>query len=208
MNLAQRPDMKLMAKENALTIALVLINCVVFLVQSLGGDTTDAEYMLSKGASFYPYTLDGELWRLLTSMFMHFDISHLLNNMLSLLAMGTIIEKAFGKVRYGVIYLGSGLGAGLVSALYHRATESYAVCAGASGAIFGLSGALACLAVFHVTEYYGINSKRVIPSVILSLILSSASNVDGAAHIGGLIIGFLISLVMVLVVRGRASQAS
>jgi len=204
----QRTGADVMVRENAVTIGLIVINCIVFFVQSVGGDTTNADYMLQKGASFYPYTLDGQLWRLFTSMFMHFDIAHLLNNMLSLLAIGSIIEKAFGKWRYLVIYLGSGLGAGLISALYHQAQQELAVCAGASGAIFGLDGALVCLALFGLTNYYGISSKRVIPSVILSLVLSSASNVDGAAHIGGLVIGLLISLIMTLILKARLRNSA
>jgi len=189
------------------TVSLIVINTVIFFYHSIrynniADEASLALYMLDHGANFYPRVLDGEYYRLLTCMFLHFDATHLFTNMLSLFAIGGIIEKAFGKFKYLLIFLISGLGAGVVSNLYHMANRVMAVCAGASGAVFGLAGALICLAVFKQTERYGIDSRRVPAAIILSLVLSSASRdglVDAAAHIGGLIIGFVVSFVIIYI---------
>lgn len=180
------------------TAALIIINILIFAVTFIKGDPEDSVYMMSAGANFYPLTFNGQFWRIFTCMFLHFDISHLLTNMLSLFAIGSIIEMAFGTWRYLVIYMVSGLSASLVSAFYHMITNNMAVSAGASGAIFGLSGALICLAVFRITARYGVDARRVPFAVLLSVALSSASNVDNSAHIGGLVTGFLISLLLIL----------
>lgn len=180
------------------TAALIIINILIFAVTFIKGDPEDSVYMMSAGANFYPLTFSGQLWRIFTCMFLHFDISHLLTNMLSLFAIGSIIEMAFGTWRYLVIYMVSGLSASLVSAFCHMITNNMAVSAGASGAIFGLSGALICLAVFRMTARYGVDARRVPFAVLLSVALSSASNVDNSAHIGGLVTGFLISLLLIL----------
>lgn len=180
------------------TAALIIINIIVFMIIFIKGDPEDTAYMLRAGANFYPMTFNGQIWRIFTCMFLHFDISHLLTNMLSLFAIGSIIETAFGPCRFFSIYLISGLSASLASAFYHMITGNPAVSAGASGAVFGLSGALICLAVFKKTARYGVDAKRVPFAVLLSVALSSASNVDNAAHIGGLITGFIISLLLTL----------
>lgn len=180
------------------TAALIIINIIVFMIIFIKGDPEDTAYMLRAGANFYPMTFNGQIWRIFTCMFLHFDISHLLTNMLSLFAIGSIIETAFGACRFFFIYLISGLSASLTSAFYHMITGNPAVSAGASGAVFGLSGALICLAVFKKTARYGVDAKRVPFAVLLSVALSSASNVDNAAHIGGLITGFIISLLLTL----------
>ena len=195
------------AKQIMITLSLILINVVVFFYHSirfnrLTDDTTIAVYMLDHGANFYPRVLAGEYYRLFTCMFLHFDAAHLFGNMLSLYAIGNIIEKAFGRAHFLTIYLISGVGSSIVSGLWHMAQGEMAVCAGASGAIFGLAGALICLAVFRQTERYGINSRRVPAAIIVSLILSSASKdgiVDAAAHVGGLVIGFAVSFIIVLI---------
>lgn len=180
------------------TAALIIINILVFAVTFIKGSPEDTAYMMSVGANFYPLTFNGQLWRLFTCMFLHFDIAHLLTNMLSLFAIGSVIETSFGSKRYLAIYLFSGICASLVSALGHMFTGSPAVSAGASGAVFGLSGALICLAVFRMTARYGIDARRVPFAVLLSVALSSASNVDNYAHVGGLAAGFLFSLLLVL----------
>lgn len=178
------------------TASLIIINMIVFAFTFIKGDPENTTFMLASGANFYPLTFNGQLWRLLTCIFLHFNISHLITNMLSLFAIGCIIETAFGTCRYLIIYLLSGLSASLVSAVFHMIRGAAAVSAGASGAVFGLSGALICLAVFKKTARYGVDARRVPFAVLLSVALSSASNVDNSAHIGGLIAGFIVSLIL------------
>lgn len=195
-------------QNNLFVFLLIAANILVFLITDLRGNTGDSEYMLSCGAMFHPLTLSGQFWRLFTAMFLHFDISHLLSNMLSLFAIGCIIEKAFGRGRFLLIYFGSGLGAGLASTFYHAWKGVPAVCAGASGAIFGLSGALVCLAVFRQTEAYGVDSRRVPLAILISVVASASRSTDSAAHIGGLVFGFLIALLLAFkVIRNAASSS-
>jgi len=188
-------------KNTPFVFGLIGINLFLFLLMSFAGSTTDTVFMIRCGAMYYPLTLSREAWRLFTAMFLHFDIAHLLTNMLSLYAIGSIIENAFGKAKFLLIYLGSGLGAGLVSTYIHSWEKDNAVCAGASGAIFGLAGALVCLAVFRKTEAYGVDSRRVPLAILVSVIVSGSGSADTPAHIGGLICGFLLALLLSLNVR-------
>lgn len=194
-------------KASAVTLGLVVVNVIIFIVQSLRGDISDSGHMIACGADYWPLTLSGEYWRLFTSMFMHFSLQHLASNMISLIAMGMIVEHALGHVKYLLTYLVSGLAAGLVSCFYHRAVQTAAVSAGASGAIFGLTGAIAALAIFDRAGQYGIDKRRVPMAVLLSVLVGIESSVDTAAHIGGLAAGFLISfLILKISTSGRTEN--
>lgn len=194
-------------RASIVTIALVIANVLVFVIQSLKGDIADSNYMIACGADYWPLTLSGEYWRLFTSMFMHFSLQHLASNMISLIAMGMIVEHALEHVKYLITYLVSGLAAGLVSCFYHRAVQTAAVSAGASGAIFGLTGAIAALAIFDRAGQYGIDKRRVPMAVLFSVLVGIESSVDTAAHIGGLAAGFLISfLILKISTSGRTEN--
>ena len=79
-----------------MTIGIIVVNIIVFVLMSLSGSTLDAQYMAAHGAMYPEYIKDGQYWRLLTSMFMHFGLMHILNNMVVLGAVGQIVEKAMG----------------------------------------------------------------------------------------------------------------
>ena len=129
--------------EAICTAALIAVNAAVFLVLSLFGDTEDPAFMLRHGAMYEEYVIRGrEYYRLFTCLFLHFGIEHLLNNMVLLGALGWNLEAVTGKVRFLVIYFGSGLAGNLLSLFFNRASGENVVSAGASGAIFGLMGAL------------------------------------------------------------------
>ena len=131
-----------MKRQNC-TILLIAINVIVFFALSFFGMTEDAEYMLEHGAMYVPYMLEGEgYYRLFTSMFLHFGIDHLANNMVMLGAIGWNLEYEIGKIKFLIIYLGSGLAGNILSAFGDLMTGEYAVSAGASGAVFGIIGAL------------------------------------------------------------------
>ena len=183
-------------RQQGFTVSMMLVNLTVFLLMFFAGDPEDSEYMLAHGACCYPLTLHGESWRLFTAMFLHFSAEHLFSNLISLYAIGSVIEQAFGSIRTAVIYLTAGLSGGLVSAFYHEIIRQPAVCAGASGAVFGLSGALVCLALFHRTELYGIPSRRVPAAILISVIASASGSSDTACHLGGLSAGFLTALLL------------
>ena len=86
-----------------MTIGIIVVNIIVFVLMSLSGSTLDAQYMAAHGAMYPEYIKDGQYWRLLTSMFMHFGLMHILNNMVVLGAVGQIVEKAMGHVKLLII---------------------------------------------------------------------------------------------------------
>lgn len=197
--MTHEPDLK----KIPVTLSLILVNVCLFLWFFITGDPEDGAFMLSHGAASYQLIERGEIWRLFTSMFLHFSAEHLLSNMLSLFALGCIIEDRFGHGRFLFIFLLSGLFGGLASFFWHRFLLLDAVCAGASGAVFGLDGALLIMALFGSTARYGVDKRRVPLAVLLTVVLSAQQNVDNAAHIGGLLAGALLSLVLTLADRGK-----
>lgn len=182
-----------------LTGSLVVINVVVFFILSLGGMTEDAVYMLEHGAMYVPYIVEnGENYRLFTSMFLHFGFSHLLNNMVTLVIMGRNVEPIVGKVRFFIIYFVSGLSGNILSFITECMTGDFVVSAGASGAIFGLTGALLALTIIFRGRAGQVTKKDMLIMIGINLYLGFTSQgVDNMAHIGGLIAGFLITFIVV-----------
>ena len=179
----------------SLTHILFGANVAVYLAMAIGSGTVVnfSGHALLFGANYGPYTLTGQWWRLLTYMFMHGGILHIAFNMWCLWDLGALAESLYGRVTYGAIYIITGAGAGLASVAWNPGVLSV----GASGAIFGLAGAL--IASFYLGEFS-------LPSVALrgtlrSLLIFAAFNlffgtmfagVDNAAHIGGLVIGLIL----------------
>ena len=130
-------------KKPVCTVILVMINVAVFLVLSLWGMTEDGGFMVEHGAMFVPYVTEyKEYYRIFTSMFLHFGSGHLMNNMIMLAAAGGPLEKEVGRAKFLAIYFVSGASGALLSMWADICIGEYAVSAGASGAIFGLIGAM------------------------------------------------------------------
>ena len=101
-------------------IALIAVNVMVFLLFELIGDTEDTMFMMKHGAVYEPLVvMRGEYYRLLTSMFLHFGASHLMNNMLVLFVLGEKMEQALGHVKYFFFYMASGIFANIISIVVH-----------------------------------------------------------------------------------------
>ena len=145
---------------------LAAVCVLVFLAMTLSGVSPlepSIEALLDWGANFGPFVaVDHEYWRLFTSMFLHVGLLHLAFNMWCLLAAGPMIERFFGNLAFAVVYVISGLGGSLASTAVHPLLVS----AGASGAIFGIFGALCG---FLVAQH------RTIPAALLKPLRSSAS---------------------------------
>lgn len=190
------------ALQRAVVTPTLLGLCVLVYVAMLVGGVSAFEptipQLMSWGADYGPATLGGEWWRLVTSMFVHIGGLHLLLNGLCLWQLGVLAESLFGPARLAALYLLSGLGGGLVSLTVHPLIVS----AGASGAIFGIAGAL--LAVHYLRKLpLHIPSLRsglgsVLPFVIYNLLGGLQGGIDNAAHIGGLATGFLIGALVPL----------
>ncbi len=155
-----------------------------------------AEEILDAGGNFAPYTLDGEWWRLLSSGFVHVGLVHLAFNMYILLSTGTQTERLFGPLRYPVVYLVSVLGGSLLSV----AVQDDVVSAGASGALFGLFGAIGA---------YMLRNRGLVPAdvrkatlkdvgvcIAINLLYGLKAGIDNWCHVGGLAAGFLCGLAL------------
>ncbi len=185
------------AKQAPVTITFAVINVLVFLVLSFGGQTEDAYYMLEHGAMYTPFIMEGEHYRMFTSMFLHFGMEHLLSNMLTLIVFGYYLEPVLGSVKTALIYIISGLGGNALSLVVDLSEVNPAVSAGASGAIFGLTGALLCLTLIHRGRIGNVTRHGMIIMIALSLYNGYTSEgIDNMAHIGGLITGILLTLIV------------
>lgn len=184
--------------EAVCTTVIIVINVAVFLILSLFGNTEDAVFMLQHGAMYEPMvTQQHEFYRIFTSMFLHFGITHLLNNMVLLGALGWNLELEIGKIRFLIIYLVSGIGGNLLSLYFGISAETYAVSAGASGAIFGLMGALLYVVIANRGRLGRLSGRGMLFMVVLSLYFGfTSSGVDNWAHIGGLITGFVMAVIL------------
>lgn len=184
--------------EAVCTIGFIGINVLVFLVLSFMGNTEDAVFMLMHGAMYEPYITEShEYYRIITSMFLHFGINHIMNNMVMLGALGWNLEKEIGKIRFIVIYMLSGIGANIFSMWRNILLGEYHVSAGASGAVFGLMGALFHVAVANHGRIGRLSGKGLLIMIILSLYFGFTTvGVDNSAHIGGLIFGFCLSMLL------------
>ncbi|MCI1306210.1 MAG: rhomboid family intramembrane serine protease [Lachnospiraceae bacterium] len=176
---------------------LILINVVVFIYAELTGNTNDVEHMLKLGASYAPFVQAGEYYRLFTSMFLHFGISHLANNMILLLFIGDYVERYMGRICYLILYLSSGVFAGWFSYRHDLASGSTSVSAGASGDIFGVIGCLLVLVSIHRGHLENMTLTRVILMAAFSLIVGfQTAGVNGYAHLGGFIGGVALTVVL------------
>ena len=181
-------------KKPYITIGLIITNIIIFIVLEWKGNSLDAEYMMEMGA-VYPEKIqvDGEYWRLITATFMHFGFSHLLNNMVLLGTAGQILERAIGPLKYLILYLLAGVGGSTLSYVQMLHSGDYAVAAGASGAIFGIVGALLWIVIRNKGHYETLTGKGLVAMIVLCLYYGiSTGGVDNWGHIGGLIGGFLI----------------
>ena len=180
-----------------ITIMLLIANSLVFIVQCILGGSENTDVLLKMGAAYTPFILEnGEWYRLFTAMFLHIGVQHLLYNMLALFAAGQYIEQYFGKVRYIILYLLSGIAGNVLSLIIElRFSHIFAVSAGASGAISGLFGAMVILALDPKMR-----KTFPLPRVLFGLLFlllpgNDSDNINIIAHLGGMICGFIIALV-------------
>ena len=180
------------------TTGLIVINVLVFFLLSLRGDTESGYFMLQYGAMYELLVTEGhEYYRLITSLFLHFGIQHLLNNMVMLGALGYQLENEIGRIKFLLIYFISGIGGNLCSLYWNVSHGEQVISAGASGAIFGLMGALLYIVAVNRGRLGRLSGRGMLIMVALSLYFGlTSSGVDNSAHIGGLICGILITVLL------------
>ena len=180
------------------TILFALLNVLIFLILELIGDTRDPLFIETFGG-LYPEDIlvHGEWWRILTSCFLHFGASHLMNNMVIFCCVGSRLECVIGHWKFAVLFLLSGMGGSLLSCFAMVYSSEYAVSAGASGAVFGTIAGLLWAVIWNKGSLEGITTKGLFVMLGLSLYYGfSTIGVDNWGHIGGMLTGFLISVIL------------
>lgn len=172
---------------------IIIINILVYFWLEFNGSTLDAVYMLEHGGLYWPYMEQyGQWYRLVSSMFMHFGFAHLFNNMIVLFFIGDNLERALGKIKYLLLYLISGIFSNMISCIYYEVTGVSVVGCGASGAIFGVVGALLYIIIVNKGKYEDLTIRRMILFIVLSIYSGVTSpGINMTAHISGLIAGFI-----------------
>jgi len=190
------------------TQAIVALNAAIFVALLFAGAglfRAAPDVLLDWGANFGPATLDGEPWRLFSYMFLHFGVVHLAFNMWAFWDAGRLVERLYGNAAFAGIYVFAGVCGGLASLWWNGPRV---VSAGASGAVFGVYGALFAFALVH---------KNAVPRAVIGSIGASAAvfvafslfvgavltGIDNAAHLGGLAGGFAAGLACARPVGGR-----
>lgn len=197
----------LIPKEGFFITPIIMnLNILVYLImviKGLGVFSFKGIDLLHWGANFRPYTTNGQWWRLLTSIFLHGGLMHIIANMVGLLFVGIFLEPLLGRKKYLTVYLLTGILASATSLWWHTATVSI----GASGAIFGLYGLF--LSLMLVKVFPKDFSKAFLVSTLFfvgyNLLMGLAGGIDNAAHVGGLLSGFVIGLIMTPSLKAKAA---
>jgi rhomboid protease GluP len=199
-----RAQFALPSHESWLTKAILALNILLFVLLSLfssngffnavlNGASIDALVLL--GAKFNPYIIEGQYWRLITPIFLHIGLMHLLFNQYALSIFGREIESLFGTARFAAIYLLTGMFGSLASFAF-----SPAVSAGASGAIFGIIGAMAAF-LLRNRETLGQKGREhfrgLLTMIALNIFLGvTIPGIDNYGHMGGLISGLILGAIL------------
>jgi membrane associated rhomboid family serine protease/Tfp pilus assembly protein PilF len=201
------PWMRGQSSSMAVTQAIFGINVAVFIAMTLAGvsmlDNPAGQDLVRWGANFGPLTISGQWWRLLTCVFIHGGLLHIGFNMWCLWSLGRLAESVYGHWTFGAVYLISGLAASLASLIWKPAILSV----GASGAIFGIAGAL--IASFYLGEFS--LPRAALSGTLRSVVVFVGYNLffgaviartDNAAHVGGLLMGLLLGALIAKVAPG------
>ena len=183
-------------KDNKLTYILIGINVLIYILTAIMSRdvfNSNTYVLIRLGAKVNELINRGQVWRLLTCAFLHGGIMHLVFNMYALKIIGSEVEYVFGRKKYLIIYLMAALGGSLFSYIL----SPYSISVGASGAIFGLLGAMLVFGVKHRDKIGKSYMMNIIQVIIINVIIGvSLSNIDNYAHLGGLIIGGITALIV------------
>jgi rhomboid protease GluP len=202
--------MNLSGGSRTATYAIITLNVMAFIVMILNGVgvvSPESDDLIRWGANFSPMTLSGEWWRLISCVFIHIGIIHLLFNMYALYSIGNYLEPMLGKVKYISAYIATGVFASLLSLWWHK---DQTISAGASGAIFGLYGVFLALLTTNIIPQ--VIRKPMLQSIGIFIFYNLAygmkEGIDNAAHLGGLLSGFAIGYVFYWVLRNPGQKNS
>lgn len=196
---AQRREQPYSSQKRPIVIsALIVINFVILCMVNLFGNRLGLEEWIELGAVSWMDVFDnGEYYRLFTCMFLHSGIDHIVGNMLVLYAAGEILERNIGHLRFAVVYLAGGIAASLTSCWFYSSTHQYVQSIGASGAVFAVVGALVVYLILNKERAMEVGAVRIVIFAFYALYSGFAnSGTDNAAHVGGLVGGSLIYLII------------
>ena len=181
-------------RKPVVTWTLLAVNVLVWLIMEGAGGSEDSEVLLDFGAMFGPLIADGEFWRLFTAMFLHVGLMHLLFNAFGLFIFGRVVERIYGPVLFTIIYVVAGLSGSVASYLLN----SIVIGAGASGAIFGVLGALAAFLV-ATRDVQGEMGRQNLSGILVIAAINlffgfATPGIDNWAHMGGFVGGFALGM--------------
>ncbi len=200
-----------LAKLPWITIVLIAMNTVIFLCSDLVFFERQEEIAFYMSLNPVLVLRHGEYWRLLTSMFYHFSIDHLVYNMIMLYMMGAILEPFYGRVRYFVLFFVSGLVADAASLWYNGIVlpkeRAFSFSAGASGAVYGLIGGFAAIYLFRRNALPAWEKRRLMIAVLFLLFGSIFdTGIGHEAHFGGFFGGLLLGCVYCMILKRKAKK--
>lgn len=180
-----------------ISIVLIAINVLIFILIEIVDSTDNVELMSRIGAMNWREVIYWKkYYELFTSMFLHFGFQHIASNMFMLAILGSQIENIIGRWKFLGIYLLSGIGGGVISCIYHMMINDVSICAGASGAIFGLFGALMVVLYKNRKNNDSVSAPRLILLFALMVFGNISEDIDFAAHFGGAIIGVISTFII------------
>ena len=172
---------------------LLLVNVLMYFLLEFNGGSDSIDTLIKYGAKYNPAILmDGEWWRIVSSMFLHIGLLHLIMNMIAVFYLGTLVERIYGSFRFFIIYMLAGIGGGVASFAF-----SMNVSAGASGALFGLFGALLFFGLIYKRLFFQTIGMNLLILIGINIVFGfTVPAIDNAAHIGGLITGFIAAAIV------------
>lgn len=198
-NYVYQPRQK--AAANTLPLAVwvfAAVNIVFFLIVELTGGSENLQNMVRWGAVYGPRIVDRhEYWRFLAAAFLHFGIAHISNNMLVLFVLGQQLEKVLGHLKFIVLYLFSAVAANVLAFFIQFSEMEYRISAGASGAIFAVSGGLLWAAIRNRGRAGTLAIRQILIFTALSMLYGlTGEDVDNTVHVMGFVVGFLVCMLL------------
>lgn len=190
-----KKKLELFYRKSQITFILLTIMVGYFIFMTLNGGSTNPETLVKYGAFYPPFIVAyKEYYRFISSIFIHIGISHIFFNGYALFVFGPQIEMLMGKVKYLIFFLLTGIGGNLLTFFFSFKSIS----AGASGSLFGLFGAFLYLVHRHPNMISPEGRKDIISLLGINLVLTLlVPSISITAHLGGLIIGYLLSYIFI-----------
>lgn len=187
---------KSVRKNNStITYTIIAVNIIIFIITAMLSNSIfeiDSYVLLEMGAKVNYLIDNGQAWRLVSATFLHGGIIHLVFNMYALNSLGSQVEYVYGRIKYLLIYFISGLSGSIFSYIF----SAYSISVGASGAIFGLLGAMLVFGYKHKNKIGKGYMMNIVQVIILNLVIGvTMSNIDNSAHLGGLIAGGVTAMI-------------